>query len=666
MVKFIKKLSDQKISGKSIFIITGIASTLWFLLRVVPKPQRAYYPCLRVAAPIMSGFVIYLITLSGSVLAFRKAKQKFIEAKYLAAIALMALSIGLVTTYYIKSSRLAKAMELATGPSDGPNLPIGTAQGIYPGRVVWAWDPKATSGNPTDESTDSYHFLTKYNNQAVYDSMFAWSIVKLTGTGSVKDSWDQLFRYHNNKKGKGDVPYTKGEKIFIKINQVSSGYTTDASVGFTSFPKESWKIGAIAATQTTPFVVLSMLREMVNEYGVDQKDIYLGDPIGHIFSYNYDAWHAEFPNIHYIDRSSSDHGRTLIKTNTEKLLFYSDKKKVMTDAGEDNLFDIIKQADYLINMANLKAHMRAGISLNAKNHFGSHGRESARHLHPSLVAPEEGDGTNGPKPANINNAGYGKYRVLVDITGNKYLGGNTMLFVIDGYYGGSYHDNKKPAKWKSAPFNNDWCNSLFMSQDPVAIESVCYDFLRTEFDGINQGNHISPNWNGVDDYLHQAAHKSNWPKDISYQPNGDGVEIGSLGVHEHWNNPAKKQYTKNLFAGVSPETGIELVSIPDTLVRYEATSIEGPNATEAIISLYPNPVRDNLTISVSNLNGRDCSIRIIGIDGRLVTNALERQQVNNNSIEFTWRVPANIKAGYYICQITSGNATYNSKFYISN
>jgi hypothetical protein len=49
---------------------------------------------------------------------------------------------------------------------------------------------------------------------------------------------------------------------------------------------------------------------------------------------------------------------------------------------------------------------------------------------------------------------------------------------------------------------------------------------------------------------------------ISYDPDNNGNPLPSLGVHEHWNNSADKQYTINL---VNP-SGIELVSIPATLV----------------------------------------------------------------------------------------------------
>src|ERR1022692_2806385 len=48
---------------KWLTILAGLASLVWFLVRVIPKPSRAFYPCQRAAAPLASGFVIYLVAL---------------------------------------------------------------------------------------------------------------------------------------------------------------------------------------------------------------------------------------------------------------------------------------------------------------------------------------------------------------------------------------------------------------------------------------------------------------------------------------------------------------------------------------------------------------------------------------------------------------------------
>jgi len=60
----------------------------------------------------------------------------------------------------------------------------------------------------------------------------------------------------------------------------------------------------------------------------------------------------------------------------------------------------------------------------------------------------------------------------------------------------------------------------------------------------------------ADNYLHEAALAEEPPSRTVYKP--DGHPIGSLGVHEHWNNTRDRQYSRNLS---SEGKGIELVTI---------------------------------------------------------------------------------------------------------
>jgi hypothetical protein len=143
------------------------------------------------------------------------------------------------------------------------------------------------------------------------------------------------------------------------------------------------------------------------------------------------------------------------------------------------------------------------------------------------------------------------YREQVDLLGHAHLGGKTVLFLIDGLFAGIHPIDQAPRKWSSAPFNGQWTCSLLASQDPVAIDSVGFDFLWTEYDS-------HPRQPGADDYLHEAALAGNPPSGTFYDPNHPkGVQrLASLGVHEHWNNPQEKQYSRNLGTG----KGIELVA----------------------------------------------------------------------------------------------------------
>src|SRR5690242_5226429 len=59
----------------------GLVSLIWFLVRVIPKPIRATYPCQRIAAPVASSFVVWLLGIVGSAVAWRKARQKQLRWK---------------------------------------------------------------------------------------------------------------------------------------------------------------------------------------------------------------------------------------------------------------------------------------------------------------------------------------------------------------------------------------------------------------------------------------------------------------------------------------------------------------------------------------------------------------------------------------------------------
>ena len=112
--------------------------------------------------------------------------------------------------------------------------------------------------------------------------------------------------------------------------------------------------------------------------------------------------------------------------------------------------ELYAEAEYLINMPVLKSH-DAGITLCAKNHWGSYNRRpdntSYYSLHASLSGPRFG--ATAP----------GQYRAQVDAMGHSDVGGKTLLYMIDGLYGGQNWD-AYPYKFQMEPFNNDWPSSL--------------------------------------------------------------------------------------------------------------------------------------------------------------------------------------------------------------
>jgi len=298
-------------------------------------------------------------------------------------------------------------------------------------------------------------------------------------------------------------------------------------------------------------------------------------------------------------------GRTKIEPSDNPVIFYSDGK------DEDHISKNLIEADYMINLPCLKAHARAGITIAAKNHFGSHCRFSgAWHLHRSLPCPDQnGDYSNGD---------MGNYRCFVDIMGHEHLGGKTMLIVVDGIWGAG-EAVYPPNKWHSAPFNDDWPNSLIISQDPVAVESVCFDFLYEEYDdehynsSFYYGQVPFPRLPGTLDYLQQAADTANWAEGIIYDPENDGTPLTSLGVYEHWNNPADKQYSRNLGTG----DGIELVKI-DQSTDVEIDKYQSIVEDFELHQNYPNPFNPTTTICYELGVPSSVQLNIYNMNGQLV------------------------------------------------
>jgi hypothetical protein len=164
------------------------------------------------------------------------------------------------------------------------------------------------------------------------------------------------------------------------------------------------------------------------------------------------------------------------------------------------------------------------------------------------------------------------------------------------------------------PFNNQYSSSLFVSLDPVAIESVGYDFLRSEFT-VESGKDPSVQMPGVDDYLHQAADSGSWPTGIKYDPNGTGWRYTtSLGTHEHWNNAAEKKYSRNLdpVNGI----GIELIETEQT-VNSVAERENGPEYFQ-LYQNYPNPFNPSTTIAYSLPERSSVVVTIYDIQGRQI------------------------------------------------
>ena len=85
---------DPRDVPRLLFPIAGFLALAWFLLRVLPKPSRAAYPCQRVAAPMAGSFLVWLAGVTGARLLFHQARLRLRQARYLTATLALTGAVG--------------------------------------------------------------------------------------------------------------------------------------------------------------------------------------------------------------------------------------------------------------------------------------------------------------------------------------------------------------------------------------------------------------------------------------------------------------------------------------------------------------------------------------------------------------------------------------------
>lgn len=521
-----------------LFPITGLTALLWFLIRVIPKPSRATYPCQRAAFPLASAFVVWLLGLAGSTAAYRRAKHLRKQGRYILAVTCIAVSIAFI---WAAMSNTDQKVTYAHEPIVS-NSPVGKAKGIFPGRVAWIHDPDATSWTGSDGDTSApYWHENVCTDLTVVNEMLSKALRAVSGKATDAEAWDAIFKNFNQQMGRGYVGYREGEKIAIKVNFVL----------MYSNPSNGEKPSSLLdQIDSSPQLAIALLKQLIDIAGINPGDISIGDPLMVMPNHWYNMVHAECPGVVYLSKSGySLSGRTQVSLDYNAPFYWSDPIRSRVEGKtQDYIPTHFAQSDYFINFPVLKSHNDAGITLSGKNHFGS-----------LMRAPNASGYYDMHYTRATETPGMGHYRAIVDLLGHPKLGGKTMLTLIDGLYSGRSWDSH-PIRWDMAPFNNNWPSSIFLSQDPVAADSVAFDFMDNEWDASPSDINGYPQKSGSSDYLHEAALIPGAPSGTNYDPANTGGLTQSLGVHEHWNNATDKQYSRNL--DPLNGTGIELVTEP--------------------------------------------------------------------------------------------------------
>jgi uncharacterized protein (DUF362 family) len=598
-------------TSKWLFLPIGVAALVWYLIRVIPKPSRSSYPCQQVAGPVAIGFIGVVLNWLGAGLFLHKMQRALKKRRFSAAImclfAVVASIVGMISFMHTNSNaaKLAISTGLWTVRLDSANTPVGTAKGICPGRVVWIRDSTASTFDGVGSWWDP-----QYNKQPVLDTLLARVITKTAGKTTITAAWDTLFKNFNYRKYGTATGYAHGQKIVVKINLNNFGG------------------GPIDAS---PELCLSMLRQLVNVVGAAQTDICIydacrsggttGGVTGAIHNvYTYCA--TEFPNVNYNNAGSF----------VDSIIHYSDAS--ISNPEHMKISQVVKNADYYIAMPVLKRHMQptdawndangqTSISLCFKSHIGD------------VISPWADEQLH----SNIRDWNHSgpSYNCLVDMEANKYLGGNTLLYVVDGIYTGNRWDSP-PQRWKM--FGNAYPCMLFASQDPVALESVAIDFLRAEWLDYGNTNFALPAH--ADNHLHEAAQIGNPPSGVHYV----NASLGSLGVHEHWNNSHSKSYTRNLGTG----SGIELLSVSPSAIF----TTHHNRTVNSRIKIKSDATGINVYAPFAGTSG---SISIVTMQGRSIASLKTQEAVS------WYRIPrAMLPAiGNYVVVVNGADNAFEAK-----
>jgi uncharacterized protein (DUF362 family) len=428
-------------------------------------------------------------------------------------------------TQLAEPTKPAEPTKLA--PTSGNVLGVG--RGIFPGRVVWVHNPRATMW----DGQSDFWWNEKFTDQNLVNEMFSHSLRQLTGQSSDRAAWDALFTDFKTQRGQAGG-YRPGEKIAIKANlngsKSHSGLKNDSFI--------------------SPAVAFALINQLV-QAGVKPDDITLYDASRDMPDPLVNACGtAALAGVHFADFSGGD-AREFCQRDLGQPIRWSFDPK----GNPAYLPTVVTQATYLINLALFKGHSLAGVTLTAKNHFGT------------LMSDLDGKPTlNPPQGANLHGfvaaynfnaapgwswpqAPMGSYNPLVDLIGHAHLGGKTLLFMIDALYGVENQNAElsNNSLFQSTPFNNHWSSSLLLSQDPVALDSVGADILVNEPATVTHYD-VLPKDSTYQNYLHEAALANNPPSKTAYK-------LPSLGVHDHWNNTTEKKYSRNL----GFNEGIELI-----------------------------------------------------------------------------------------------------------
>ncbi len=337
------------------------------------------------------------------------------------------------------------------------------SRGEAPPAVIRVFNGKVTSW---DYKTAPYVDFTDYNE---LKKMLVAALTAYTGTKSTKEAWQRIL-----------PDYKAGKKIAIKpnLNNIGAGYSK--------------------AIMTSPQVIAAVVESLI-ETGFAAQDIIVYDLTARM-NKELAQWLNGFEintvfRLKYGGLFDKIYARLHLSPQDQDTSAPIKMRSAIIDDLDDRVTcyipNVLTSADYLINLPVFKAHQFVLQSSALKNHFGTV-RFSNHNTYPAVLHGKDIE------------------KNIVDINRNEHIMRKTCITIADCLYGAPYFTRdghgRVPTRWKTLS-TGPAPNSLFISADPVALESILADYIIHEQESA-----------GYKPYSHQYLH--------------DAMELG-LGIHEH-------------------------------------------------------------------------------------------------------------------------------------
>ena len=390
--------------------------------------------------------------------------------------------------------RNAPALRAHRGPEQADRRP---EKGIHPGRVVWVHNPEVAKWDGVTEprAVKSAHRRMvgrrQLRSRPGRPHGLDRALQGLTGKKSDKEAWDAIFRHFNRTHLFGNAGYKPGEKITIKFNFNNDRPTKEG---------QPWPTGR---GMPSPQVVHAVIKQLVEAAGIPGKDItmydvadgrYISDPV---YQRIRGEKNREYQDITFMVNPRTAEARPggafrRCRTRTNR-----SASRIPQWALRTSRFRWPRRK-YRINCCLFRAHDRAGCHADGEEQL--RGRSTGRTAENGRRRPTAiGRITGGPRPVHpvrIEDPRHGHVQRLrgpgrVQAPGRK---------------GCALH-HRRPLRSLRVRVQRDPVPvfstttgpaSIFMSQDPIAIDSVGLDFIRNE-------PRCTPCGGLPDNFMHEAA-----------------------------------------------------------------------------------------------------------------------------------------------------------------